>query len=674
MPETSPKQHPFYTDLQQRLNQIRHQFANSVWRGLALVAAIGTPISLSRAWFSGWLPVYNIQLSVALLVLLLYALLNRLPLQLKTALLMLIFWTVAVPGVMTFGMASAGVWWLVASVVVAYVMYSARLAFAILCLSFAFLALTALGFTQGWLIMPLDANIYLTEPMSWATYLIVNAIVFLILVRAGISYSQAQQAISQHQYRQWIDDLPLGLVVQDQQQQPYYYNKAAARMLGPLLQQQPEGTVLQFFHHASHCPYPAELMPAARALLGENSYVDDLAVGNGAPERRLQAWGRPGYDSNGKLAFGITVFEDITERKMAESQQLEQAARTSAILQHIRDAIITVSDNGLVLSANPAVQQIFGYADDKVTGQPLSLLVPAWQHLTAVQLLALCGSSHESEGQHADGHLFPLALSLSQIAGQQPAVFVVMLSDISERKRLEQMKNDFVSTVSHELRTPLTAIRGSLKLLTAKVLGELPPQVQDMLVIAEQNSQRLLRLINDILDMQKIEAGQMHFVFKLQNIKPVLQAAVQELSCYAVQHQVHFVLETELTEIPLRVDADRLMQVLANLLSNAAKFSPPGSEIELTAAYLNQHWLRLAVWDKGPGISAEFQQRIFQPFSQSDASDQRSYGGTGLGLTISKAIVEQHGGRLSFENNPTEGSVFYLDLPCPAATATDQGN
>lgn len=195
-----------------------------------------------------------------------------------------------------------------------------------------------------------------------------------------------------------------------------------------------------------------------------------------------------------------------------------------------------------------------------------------------------------------------------------------------------------------------------------------------MLVIAEQNSQRLLRLINDILDMQKIEAGQMHFVFKLQNIKPVLQAAVQELSCYAVQHQVHFVLETELTEIPLRVDADRLMQVLANLLSNAAKFSPPGSEIKLTAAYLNQHWLRLAVWDKGPGISAEFQQRIFQPFSQSDASNQRSYGGTGLGLTISKAIVEQHGGRLSFENNPTEGSVFYLDLPCPAATATDQGN
>ncbi len=112
-----------------------------------------------------------------------------------------------------------------------------------------------------------------------------------------------------------------------------------------------------------------------------------------------------------------------------------------------------------------------------------------------------------------------------------------------------------------------------------------------------------------------------------------------------------FVLETELTEIPLRVDADRLMQVLANLLSNAAKFSPPGSEIKLTAAYLNQHWLRLAVWDKGPRISAEFQQRIFQPFSQSDALNQRSYGGTGLGLTMSKAIVEQHGGRLSLKRS-----------------------
>ncbi|WP_306521267.1 ATP-binding protein [Rheinheimera sp.] len=670
MPETSPKQHPFYTDLQQRLNQIRHQFANSVWRGLALVAAIGTPISLSRAWYSGWLPVYNIQLSVALLVLLFYALLNRLPLQLKTALLMLIFWTVAVPGVMTFGMASAGVWWLVASVVVAYVMYSARLALAILCLSFAFLAVTALGFIQGWLAMPLDANIYLTEPMSWATYLIVNAIVFLILTRAGVSYSQAQHAISQHQYRQWIDDLPLGLVVQDQQQQPYYYNKAAARMLGPLLQ--PGSEKQHFYQSGSQDPYPTEAMPALRALRGETSYIDDLAIGNGGPQRRFQAWGRPGYDSNGKLAFGITVFEDITERKMAESVQLEQAARTSAILQHIQDAIITVSSNGIMLSDNPAVSQIFGYETPAVTGQPLSLLVPALGDLTATKLTELAGNKHESEGRHQTGRKFPVALAVTAITGQQPAIFVVMLSDISERKRLDQMKNNFVSTVSHELRTPLTAIRGSLTLLTAKVLGELPHQVQDMLVIAEQNSQRLLRLINDILDMQKIEAGQMHFVFKLQNIKPLLQAAVQELSYYAVQHQVRFVLETELTDIQLQVDGDRLMQVLANLLSNAAKFSPAGSEIKLTAVYLDANWLRLAVWDHGPGISAEFKQRIFQPFSQSDASNQRSYGGSGLGLTISKAIVEQHGGRLSFDNNKGQGSVFYVDLPCPQRPAPEQ--
>jgi DNA-binding response OmpR family regulator/anti-sigma regulatory factor (Ser/Thr protein kinase) len=235
-------------------------------------------------------------------------------------------------------------------------------------------------------------------------------------------------------------------------------------------------------------------------------------------------------------------------------------------------------------------------------------------------------------------------------------IFCSIMRDITERKKIDRMKNEFISTVSHELRTPLTSIRGSLGLLSGGAAGEMPPQAQSLLDIAGNNTERLLLLINDILDIEKIESGQMIFKFKNVAIKEFLEQSVKVNRDYASQHNVRFELDCNESGLAVYADPDRLMLVMNNLLSNAVKFSPEGDTVEITA---NCHdgFVRISVTDHGSGIPEEFQPKLFDKFTQSDASDTRKIGGTGLGLNIAKAIVDKHGGKIDFEtrHSPARG-------------------
>ncbi|HHK3948918.1 TPA: ATP-binding protein [Pseudomonas aeruginosa] len=235
------------------------------------------------------------------------------------------------------------------------------------------------------------------------------------------------------------------------------------------------------------------------------------------------------------------------------------------------------------------------------------------------------------------------------------------ITDITQRKHLEQMKNEFVSTVSHELRTPLTSIAGSLGLINGKALGPVPNAMREMLSIAQSNSQRLRQLIDDLLDMDKLLAGKMSFIPQQLDIDSFLAECVTSHQGFARQHDVQLTY-TGGPVAQITADPMRLQQVLSNLLSNALKFSPAGSQVLLSAQELGGQ-IRILVVDQGPGVPAEFVDRLFEKFSQADASDRRQKGGTGLGLAISKELIERMGGCIGFYPRPGGGSVFWVELP-----------
>ena len=240
-------------------------------------------------------------------------------------------------------------------------------------------------------------------------------------------------------------------------------------------------------------------------------------------------------------------------------------------------------------------------------------------------------------------------------------VFIGLLEDLSEERRADRMKREFVSTVSHELRTPLAAIKGALGLLLGGVMGDLPHAMRDLVAMASNNSDRLVRLINDILDIEKIEAGEMSFERARVDVATLLNDARSETEAMAESRGVLLCVAQDTAAGAIYADSHRLRQGLANFISNAVKFSGPGDLVELGADTADDR-LRIWVSDQGPGVPEDFQDRIFEKFSQADGSDAREKGGTGLGLNISRAIVEGHGGTIGFDSTPGQGARFYFDL------------
>jgi signal transduction histidine kinase len=237
---------------------------------------------------------------------------------------------------------------------------------------------------------------------------------------------------------------------------------------------------------------------------------------------------------------------------------------------------------------------------------------------------------------------------------------------LDERRRMEALKDEFISIVNHELRTPLTSIHGALGIINTRLGAELPEEARRLLDIAYRNSRRLTRLVDNVLDLQKIESGTVTFEIETQPLRPLLEQAVEANQPYATQLGVTLVLEEAPPAVRVAVDGDRVIQVLTNLLSNAAKFSPPGERVAVSAVSSAGCW-RVAVTDHGPGIPESFRGRVFQRFAQADSSTTRPRGGTGLGLSICKAIVERMGGRIGFETSSGRGTTFYFDLPMPRA-------
>jgi PAS domain S-box-containing protein len=371
----------------------------------------------------------------------------------------------------------------------------------------------------------------------------------------------------------------------------------------------------------------------------------------------------------------VGTLQDVT----AARAMREELRRSNTVLQSILDNLpcgLSVFDGELKLIAhNQQFRSLLDLPDTLFDG-PVTLFEDIMRNNAArgeygpgpveeVVARLVEGARHPMrmlhERQRHDGK--PLEVRSAPMPG---GGFVTTYMDISERKKVERLKSEFISTVSHELRTPLTSIYGSLSLLASGMAGELAPDVNELVSLSLRSSERLVRLINDVLDVEKIESKMMTYSKAVQPLAPLIDQAIDTTRHYASQYgvQVEFEarLDGALAHLKVDVDADRMVQVLVNLLSNAAKFSERGGRVAVRMAVRGQQ-VRVSVVDGGQGIPEEFRAQIFERFSQADNTDRRQKGGTGLGLSICKSIVEEHGGVIDYISILGEGTEFYFELP-----------
>jgi PAS domain S-box-containing protein len=369
------------------------------------------------------------------------------------------------------------------------------------------------------------------------------------------------------------------------------------------------------------------------------------------------------------LVWAMVVINQYYARRQAAEAALQASEAQMRLVTDAMPALIAYLDtNERFRFHNKAFEHWFNRSASAFEGRALRELVGADVYASMHRHLAgvLAGEQvhFNFSYQTDDGKVLDLAAHLVPQRDESGHVtgFFVLVTDISELKRLERLKAEFVATVSHELRTPLTSIRGSLGLLASGVAGSLPEAGKTLVDIARDSCERLVRLINDILDFEKIESGKMSLNPEVIDLPELVERSVRANDGFATSHGVTVRVLVETPGVRVRADSDRLNQVIANLLSNACKFSPPGGVVEVTVARRGA-LAYVGVSDRGPGIPEAFQSRIFQRFSQADSSDTRHKGGTGLGLAISWAIVERLEGHIGFQAREGGGTTFFFELP-----------
>ncbi|HEY1837018.1 MAG TPA: PAS domain S-box protein [Rhizomicrobium sp.] len=382
-------------------------------------------------------------------------------------------------------------------------------------------------------------------------------------------------------------------------------------------------------------------------------------------------------DTPGNAGATIGAYaRDVSERRAAQEAVRESERQFRLLVNGVTDhAMFMVDRDGIVTNWNAGAERLTGYSAPEAIGRACAFLYTDEDQATDLPSLALRHAIEDGrfEAQswrvRKDGSRFWADVVIDAVYDDDKNLIglATIMRDITERKRIEQLKEEFVSTVNHELRTPLTSIAGSLGLLAGGAGGEMPAGAARLINIAHANCQRLIRLINDMLDVEKIQSGKMRFEMTRLSFTDVARRTLDTLQGLGEQAKVAIELTTS-GQTDIRGDNDRLVQVITNLVSNAVKFSPPDGTVRVTVSQIDR-LVRLCVSDDGPGIPDEFRTRIFSKFSQADSSDSRQKGGTGLGLVIAKEIVDRHGGRLWFESESGKGTRFYVDLPAigPAA-------
>ncbi len=364
----------------------------------------------------------------------------------------------------------------------------------------------------------------------------------------------------------------------------------------------------------------------------------------------------------------LNLQQEILDRQQAETALRRSEEQLRLITNALPVLIAYVDTKQRYQFNNQAYEDWLGKPLKDIHGQPLKKVwgAESYERMAPWIKKALSGEVVTYENELPWINSTTRALSVTYIPhqegkGQKIKGFFALTSDISDRKAIERMKDEFISVVSHELRTPLTSIHSALKILATGRLGSLASSGQQMLEIADENTDRLVRLVNNVLDLQRIESGAVRMEREACNAADLMVKATEAMQAMAQQHQVQLV--TQPVSLSLWADADYIVQALTNLLSNAIKFSHPQGTVWLTATSSQSQEIQFEIRDHGPGIPEEQLEKIFDRFHQVDSSDARKKGGTGLGLTICRKIIEQHGGQIWAQSVLTEGSRFIFTLP-----------
>ncbi|MDQ5850190.1 MAG: PAS domain-containing sensor histidine kinase [Pseudomonadota bacterium] len=409
------------------------------------------------------------------------------------------------------------------------------------------------------------------------------------------------------------------------------------------------------------------------ALLVPMFYVINVAVAY-----RLTQVFHSGYrlrHAYGRLTEDYSVLNQRLERQLLELEearrQVEASGRKLTLFaERAPIAVLELDPQGIVTEVNHAAELLFGYAASELVGGHVKRLVLPKFHADFDTQWAHMASTRESisgvkvRNPRRDGIDLICEWTVTPLVNTEGGLIGVIAQgrDVTAQLEAERMKKEFTSTLSHELRTPLTSVIGSLQLVNTGVMGEVPKEVGELTAVAERNGQRLLDLINDILDIEKIESGKLTLAPEVFGMDELVREAMELNKGFADRFKVRFESRGELPAHVVNADRKRLLQVMTNLLSNAAKFSPEGGVVEILTGQAGAG-LRIAVQDRGPGIPEAFRSRMFGRFTQADSTTSRQKGGTGLGLAICKRLVELMHGRIGFEDRAGGGSTFWFELP-----------
>jgi two-component system, OmpR family, sensor histidine kinase VicK len=509
-------------------------------------------------------------------------------------------------------------------------------------------------------------------------------VAFIIATGIDVTTQRAAEATlreSEARYRQLIEG-SLGMVcTHDLRGNLLTINTHGAETIGRTVEQMANHNLEEFI-----VPDRRAAMPAYLKKIGETGEAQGLLhLSHADGDMRVVAYRNKLIVVPGRAPYVLGFGVDISEQVRAEGRLRTLTRQSDSILESVGDGIYGIDLEGKVTVVNSAAAQMLGYKQEEMLGRNMHQLIhhtradgtpyeaadsPIRKTLTNFSTVRISNEIFWRK----DGSCFPVEyVARPQIDSQsadpdglKTLGVVVAFTDTTERRALDRMKDEFISTVSHELRTPLTSLRGALGLLAGGALTNRPEKTQQMLEIAISNSDRLVRLVNDILDLERISSGKTELHSTMCSAEDLLRraAGVQQARTPKPNIRIFFAANG----VTVWADPDRILQTLDNLLSNAIKFSPAGSEIHLTARTLDENEALIEVSDQGRGIPEDKLEHIFDRFQQGDASDSRAMGGTGLGLAICRSIINQHGGRIWATSKPDEGTTFHFALPTKPRT------